>query len=108
MAPGTVGDWYEREHPPTSLALKRGTPDVPADGSFHLLRDGAAVASFRREREALVAFRHAIQESGWTPPDNPESRLNVAALAAEEVASRAEEFWHSASKFRRRGGKGRW
>jgi hypothetical protein len=108
MPPRTVGDWYEREHPPTGLALKRGTPDVPADGSFHLLRDGAVEASFRREREALAALRHAIKASGWTPPDNSGSQPNFAALAAEEVASKAEEFWHSASKFRRRGGKGRW
>lgn len=105
---GRADERYEREHAPTGLAIKRATSDVPNDGRFYLVRAGAILGSFRTERAALEPYRRAIQESGWAASLRQPVRADFSALAADQAAAAAEEFWHDSAKFRRRGGKGRW
>jgi hypothetical protein len=103
-----VTNRYERVHRPTGFAIKRATEDVPNDGRFHLVRNGQIVASFRTERDALLPYREAIQQSGWVPAEKVQGRVDISAVVADQAAAAAEDFWHESSKHRRRGGKGRW
>ena len=65
-----------------SLALKRGTPDVPNDGRFHVIQDGEVVFSTRVESAARIDFqeRREVRMS--------DSRAKLAAEAADQDARR--------------------
>jgi len=83
--------------PALALSIERGTPDVPSDGCFYLLRNGDVLTRSKSLRTAQKAWREVIDASGWTPP-TPQQRTSEEMLAAERAARDRDarnEYWHS-------------
>lgn len=99
-------DPYTRTHP-SGVSLRHATDDIPSDGRWHLFKDDTEIGHFGSLGAAMRAYLAAVESSGWIPPARERPTVDVAELAAQEAAARAEEFWSQAHNFRRRGGKGR-
>lgn len=99
-------DPYTRTHP-SGISVRHATDDLPSDGLWRLFKDGTEIGNYRSLGAAMRAYRVAVDASGWIPEVREKPRVDVAELAAQEAAARAEEFWSQAHSFRRRGGKGR-
>jgi hypothetical protein len=79
-------DPYRQVLPDFGLAIERFTENVPADGRWHLLKDGEEVGSFRSLKAAQTAWREALHRSGWKP-ESP-------SVDADEVRRREQaERW---------------
>lgn len=92
-----MADPYKQRLPALGLSIERGTPDVPDDGAFHLLRDGVELRSYRSLAAAQKAWKTIVAESGWQPAPkvirSPEEMLEAERSAADRDAR--NEYWHS-------------
>jgi len=95
---------------PIDLWVKKGTPDVPDDGKFHVVHQGKIVASYRRETQAVIEYRRLVKEISYTPDPSlaKPPDLEAATRAYIEYQMNAEEeFWAAAHSHRHKGGWGR-
>jgi hypothetical protein len=93
------------------IRIRRGTPDVPADGRYHAVHNGNVVGSYRREVDAgkqydrlLASLRREHPELLPELPSRPDA---VHREAIEAQLDRASLFCADSWRHRRRGGKGR-
>lgn len=62
-------DPYKQVLPDLELSLERYTENVPADGGWYLLRAGEQIGRFRSRKEAMEAWKSALREAEWKPPE---------------------------------------
>jgi hypothetical protein len=90
------------------LSLERGTEDVPDDGRFHVVRDGAVVYTSESQRDALRQYRDLRDR--LLPPT--ERGVDVKKIIEREVAEQeANRFLADSRRAKRaralkKGGKG--
>ena len=90
-------DDYVQRLPALRLSIERNTPAVPADGRWHLIRNGAEIKSYGSLKAAQEAWRQIVAESGWTPPQVDQrspSEIREAERRAQDRDAR-NEYWHS-------------
>lgn len=100
-------DSFERVNPGAGVAIKRGTPDVPNDGGFHLLVNGEIVKSFRSRAAANDAFKDAVAKSGWVPEPKSDEKIDFSKMATDKFFDDYDAYWSRSSAFTPKGGKGR-
>ena len=104
----TQGRPYRQAVPALHLSLERGTEDVPDDGRFHVVRDGAVLYSSESQRDALRHYRDLRDR--LLPPT--ESGVDVKRIMEREVAEQeANRFLADSRRAKRaralkKGGKG--
>lgn len=93
----------DKVDPKYGVAIKRGTPDVPSDGRFHVLVDDVVVLSTAVEAAALIEYQ-----------EQRESRMadGRRILAAERSLRDAQSFRNDvlgekAGKKAKQGGRGK-
>ena len=96
---------YRQAIPAIQLSLERATPNVPQDGHYHVLLKGQVKGRFRSFKQAQVAYKTLIEQSGYTPPSNSPSEYSGRPQAVERYMDQLEDYWLSSHKHRRRGGK---
>ncbi len=93
--------------PDISLAIEQNTPNVPNDGRFHVLHDGAVVASYPSLKRARDRFQQLKEEVGYQPPApdlDPNGLANREHI--ERVLDAATSYWDGSHKYRGGGGRG--
>jgi hypothetical protein len=98
-------DPYSQEIASAGVAIKRGTPDVPADRRYHLLHDGEVKGSYRGLKAATVAYRQLLADIGWKPPEKARQELNIAKLQEERFFDEYEAYWSRSAGHRSKGGR---
>jgi len=98
-------DTYVQEIASARVAIKRGTPDVPADGRFHLVHDGHVKASYRGLKAATEAYRQLLADIGWKPPAKAKQELDLARLQEERFFDEYEAYWSRSGSYRAKGGR---
>jgi hypothetical protein len=79
-------DPYRQILPDLGLSIERFTENVPADGQWHLLRDGVEVGRFRTLKAAQAAWQQIVRQSGW--------QAKPLSVDAEDVRRREQaERW---------------
>lgn len=97
-------DPYVQRLPDFDISLERATERTPDQTRYHLFVGARLVGSFKRIKEAQAAFRQAATEAGWRPTSTVKDPNEI--LAREKAArDRAayEDYWGSATSFRRSG-----
>lgn len=90
------GEMFEKSDHRYPLSIKKGTPDVPNDGKFHVTDDGAIVLSTAVYDYALIIFeekreahrKSAGHLSGQEVIARESARRELRAMRADGVASR--------------------
>lgn len=105
---------YREGIPAIGLSLEHGTDEVPNDDKYHIVIDGAIVASFAHEKRARDEYRRRrdalVKELDYSPDYQPlppaevmrRERVDRELTTIQSEASRAK---HAGAT--RRGGKGR-
>lgn len=96
-------DAWDKVDAKHGVAVRRGTPDVPADGRFHVLVDDQVVYSTAVEAAALIAFEEARE------PRMAEGRRRLEAERGFRDAQsfRNEVLGEKAGKKSKQGGRGK-
>ena len=104
MAHANTG-FFRQSVPPIGLSIERHTPNVPSDGWYHVVLQGAIKGSFRQKRQAEQLYRSILAESGYKPPkvDRTAERNETVERYLDDI----EGYWLDSHKHVRRGGKGR-
>ena len=71
--------------PDLDLSLERYTEAVPDDGAWYLVRAGEQVGRFRTRKEALDAWKAALDEAGW---EAPKRRVDTRETLLREARER--------------------
>ena len=105
---------YSERIPALGISLEQGTDDVPDDDRYHIVLDGAVVASFSNEKRALTEYRIRrdllIEERGYSSgfePLPPEEVLRRERVDSELLSLRAAASQAKQANATRKGGKGR-
>src|SRR5437879_5872762 len=61
---------FRRCHPESQVSLEEGTPAVPRDGCFYVLRAGEVVGRYRTLKKATVAYDKEVHNEG-IPRNSP-------------------------------------
>ena len=80
---------YRQAVPTLNLSLERGTEEVPDDGRFHVVRDGAVVYTSQSQEDALRQYRDLRDQ--LLP--RTETGVDVKRIIEREVAE------HEANRF---------
>ena len=96
---------YKQSIAAIGLSLERATPSVPADGYFYVLLGGEIKGRHRTLKQAKEQYKSLLDESGWTPPPAPERKTDQPREVVERYMDELEDYWSSAHKHSRRGGK---
>lgn len=96
---------YRQAVPTIGLSLERDTARVPSDGYYYVLLNGEVKGRHRSLRQAQSQYKEFLAESGWKPPDLKRTRMDPAREAVERYMDGLEDYWSSAHKHTRRGGK---
>ncbi len=99
--------YYRQFIPDLALSIERATGEVPDDGKYHVLHDGASVGSFRSLKAAQEAFRRIVTESGYRPPTPQDSGKTASEMMTERYMEAKDLYWASSHRYRQRGGQGR-
>lgn len=105
---------YREGIPAIGVSLEQGTEDVPDDGKYYIVIDGAIVASFSSEKRAQTEYRSRrdalVAELGYSPdfqPLPPEEVLRRERVDRELSAMQGEASRAKQASATRKGGKGR-
>ena len=102
---------YRQGIPDLDLWVERGTPNVPADGRFHVVHDGKSVSNHAREADALAAYnrlRESLRPSQQAaPPIDTAEVLRRERTHYEAQSVVFESQRRRGDSGRRKGGKGR-
>lgn len=90
-----------------SVAIKRDTPDVPADGRYHVTHEGEVRSSHRSLKAATAAYRQLLEELGWTPPEIKREPIDHVKAHTDRFFDEWNDYWGQSHGFRPRGGPGR-
>lgn len=103
---------FKEAVPHLGVSLEQGTPDVPDDGQYHVVHNGAVVFSAVSQRKATVEYQRIRDElrkddpgTGWTPPTR-EERLRREKAESDLYAVRADSYRRREGIDQRKGGKG--
>lgn len=94
---------WEKSDPKYGVAVKRGTPDVPTDGRYHVMVDGEIVYSTTVEASALIEYaeRRADRMSAGRKTLRAEASYRDAQDFRNEVLS------EKAARKAKQGGRGK-
>lgn len=62
---------YRQYLPELDLSIERLTPNVPADGAWYLIRAGEQLGRYRSRKQAMEAWKAALDEAEWAPTNKP-------------------------------------
>lgn len=93
---------YDRSDLKHGVAVKKGTPDVPDDGRFHVVVDGTIVASTSVEAAALIEYdeRRAARMTG-------RHRLEAERAFTDAQRFKNEVLGDKAARKSKQGGRGK-
>lgn len=95
--------------PDAGLSIEQNTENVPNDGKYHIVKNGAVVASYPSLKRARDRFQKLKDEVGYRPV-RPDAAAQGEDLAAKEHIERlldaASSYWGSSHKYRSGGGRG--
>ena len=99
---------YRQAVPTLHLSLERGTDDVPDDGRFHVLRDGAVVYTSESQADALRQYRELRDRLLPATEKGVDVRRMMEREVAEQEANRflAESRRAKRARALKKGGKG--
>ena len=97
--------YYRQFIPDLALSIERATGEVPDDGKYHVLHDGASVGAFRSLKAAQVEFRRIVEESGYRPAP-PDSGKTTSEMMTDRYMEAKDLYWASSHRYRQRGGQG--
>ena len=98
---------YRQGIPAIDLYIERCTERTPADGRYHVLKDGVVVGSFRGLKGAQACYRSRLEASGYTPTPLPQ-RSTEEQIRHENIERdllRSASFWAESYRHGSGGGK---
>jgi hypothetical protein len=88
------------------LAIEQNTENVPNDGRYHVLRDGAVVGSYPSLKRARDRVQKLKEETGFRPSTADDDQDVANREHIERVLDAASSYWVQSHMFRGRGGRG--
>lgn len=104
---------YRQYNERAGISLEQGTPAVPQDNRYHLLRAGVIVASLPSLKRAMAAYKKLVEEAlqgDETPPDRApakDKRIDPVKESTERYLDAKDAYWTNSHKYRRGGRLGR-
>ena len=98
--------FFRLDVPEIGLSIQQNTEDVPRDGKFHIMRDGAVVASYPSLKRARDRLQKLKEEAGYQPQQNVDAEGVAAKEHVERLMDAASSYWSASHRFRGGGGKG--
>ena len=81
---------YKHYIPDLGLSIERYTANVPADGCYYVIRDGAICDKCRTLKKAEEYFRALIKEAGYKPKTYNVNPKTKAELSTELYLDRGD------------------
>ncbi len=108
---------YRQYNERAGVSLEQGTPDVPDDNRYHLLRQGKPVGDFPSLKRAMNAYHKLIREIlGGNHPEGvssgdmdsrKEKKVDPVRESTERFLDAKDAYWSNSHKYRRGGRLGR-
>lgn len=98
-------DYYRQTIAALTLSIERGTGSVPADGRYHVVKDGKMLGAFRTLKKAQTLFGQIVENSGYKPRVEKKTRT-ASETAVERYMDAYDLYWAESYKYRPKGGKG--
>ena len=102
-------EFFRLAIPEAGLSIEQNTESVPHDGKYHVLQQGAIVASYPSLKKARDRFQQLKQEAGYSPrkADEPSEGDDLASKEhVERLLDAAGRYWGDSHRFRGKGGRG--
>ncbi len=96
---------YKQSFPALGLSIERNTPSVPADGRYYVVLNGELKGQHRGLKQAQAQYKRFVADSGWKPPSEGLNARDPSREAVDRYLDQLEDYWSSAHKHARRGGK---
>lgn len=102
---------YRQYNEKAGVSLEQGTPAVPADNRYYLLRNGEAVGSFPSLKRGMTAYQKLVQEQlarlsgdeAGAAAAAKEKRLDPVKESTERFLDAKDAYWTNSHKYRRGG-----
>jgi hypothetical protein len=108
---------YRQYNERAGVSLEQGTPAVPADNRYHLLRQGQPVGVYPTLKRAMNAYQRLVKEILGAEPDSrgggtaaahqEEKRVDPVKESTERFLDAKDAYWSNSHKYRRGGRLGR-
>jgi len=98
--------YYRRYIPDIKLSLEKGTKDVPSDGKYYLLKDGAIIDKFTLLKKAEEKFKQYVDASGYKPRPLDKSKPRPGDESINRYMIAKAIFWAEGPKYKDKGGRG--
>lgn len=96
---------YRQAVPGIGLSLEHRTGRVPSDGYYYVLLNGEIKGRHRGLKWAQTQYKQLLADSGWRPAPTDRANVDPARETVERYMDELEDYWSSAHKHTRRGGK---
>jgi hypothetical protein len=107
---------YRQYNERAAVSLEQGTPAVPADDRYHLLRRGEIVATFPSLKRAMTAYHKLVEEvlaqgsAGDSSADSEaeadarkDKKVDPVKESTERFLDAKDAYWTNAHKYRHGG-----
>ncbi len=108
---------YRQYNERAGVSLEQGTPAVPPDNRYYLLRSGETVGVFPSLKRAMAAYQKLVQEtlagnSEEAPGDDAaagrkDKKVDPVKESTERFLDAKDAYWANSHKYRRGGRLGR-
>ncbi|MDI6870928.1 MAG: hypothetical protein QME79_06150 [Bacillota bacterium] len=107
---------YRQYNERAGVSIEQGTPSVPADNRYYLLRGGQTVGVFPNLKRAMAAYHKLVREilgggAEEAPvqetPARKEKKVDPVKESTERFLDAKDAYWANSHKYRRGGRLGR-
>lgn len=102
-------EFFRLAVPEVGLSIEQNTENVPQDGKYHVLKQGAIVASYPSLKRARERLQRLKDEAGFVPQSAREDEAGDELASKEHVERLLDahgRYWGASHKFRGKGGRG--